>query len=169
MGVRNGVNSVSGKNKYFGTGETFLFKLQPNLAYYPWVGSPDSVKLTNGLSNQKRQSSQQNLAALANPLIDQSSNINQENINGNSNGNLSSLVNNNNVDMTAIKSIPANRQLFMCGERRYICIGSGEGNGLWIGDNLTRGRSEHCETFNNDPLVEKSDFICGNVELIGFK
>lgn len=117
--------------------------------------------------NQKRQSSSnQNLAALAvqeSTMIDQT---NQENLNGNSNGNLSSLVNNNNL---AIKSLTANCQLFMCGERKYICIGSGGGNALWLDENLTRGRSERCDTFDNEPLVEKGDFICANVELIGFK
>lgn len=163
------MNAASGKNKYFGTGETFLFKLQPNLAYFPWIGSQDNVKLSNGFSNAKKQSSQKNLVELASSiehqqnLIDQTSaTANQENVNGN----LNSLVNNNNL---AIKSIPADCQLFMCGERKYICIGSGGGNALWLDENLTRGRSERCNTFDNDPLVEKGDFICGNVELIGFK
>lgn len=166
MGVRNGVNAPSsGKNsKYFGTGETFLFKLQPNLAYYPWIGSQDSVKLSNGFASQpaqKRQSpsSNQNLESLAveAALMEQSI---QENVNG---GNLNSLNNNN------VKSIPVHCQLFMCGTNKYVCIGSGGGNALWLDENLTRGRSERCSTFDNEPLVEKGDFICGNVELIGFK
>lgn len=156
------MNAVSGKNKYFGTGETFLFKLQPTIAYYPWIGKQDSLKISNGFVNSKRSNSSQNLTALADSVAVDSAN--QEN--GSSNGNLNSLVNNNNL---TIKSVPAHCQLFMCGERKYICIGSGEGNALWLDENLTRGRSERCSTFDNDPLVEKGDFICGNVELIGFK
>ena len=134
-----------------------MFKLQPNLAYYPWIGAQDSVKLVNGFANIRQSTSSQNLAALNESIIIDN---NQENLNGNS------LVNNNNL---AIRSVPAHCQLFMCGERKYICVGSGGGNALWLDENLTRGRSERCFTFDNDPLVEKSDFICGNVELIGFK
>jgi len=171
LGSRNAAGNISsggsGKNKYFGTGETFLFKLQPNVAFYPWIGSQDSVKLSNGFANQQKRksSSNQNLTALTD-AVSLDPTANQENINGSSNGNLNSLVNNNNL---AQKAIPAHSQLFMCGERKYICVGSGGGNALWLDENLTRGRSERCSTFDNDPLVEKSDFICGNVELIGFK
>ena len=158
---RNGQNQSSGKNKFFGTGETFLFKLQPIVAYYPWVGAQDSVKLSNGfaVSNNKRQSNS-NLTATA-ESAGATNLAGQEN--GSSNAN---LVNNNNL---AIKSVPANCQLFMCGEPKHICIGSGGGNALWLDENLSRGRSERSFTFDNEPLVEKCDFICGNVELIGFR
>ena len=159
---RNGVNQTSGKNKFFGTGETFLFKLQPIVAYYPWVGAQDSVKLSNGFAaSNKRQPNDSNLATIAESAG--STNLPASQENGSSNGN---LVNNNNL---AIKSVPANCQMFMCGEPKYICIGSGDGNALWLDENLSRGRSERCLTFDNEPLVEKCDFICGNVELIGFR
>ena len=156
---RNGVNQSSGKNKFFGTGETFLFKLQPIVAYYPWVGAQDNVKMSNGFATSNKRQSNSNLAAIAESAG--STNANSQE-NGGSNG---SLVNNN----LAIKSVPANCQMFMCGEPKYICIGSGDGNALWLDENLSRGRSERCLTFDNEPLVEKCDFICGNVELIGFR
>ena len=70
---------------------------------------------------------------------------------------------------TGNRPLPVNCQLFMCGERHYICVGSGGGNALWLDENLTRGRSERCLTFDNEPLSEKIDFICINCELIGFR
>lgn len=152
------MNVTGAKNKFFGTGETFLFKLQPIVAYYPWVGAQESVKLSNGFAASNKRQSNSNLAAMADSG-------DPSNLGGQENGNLNSLVNNNNL---AIKSVPANCQLFMCGDPKNIIIGSGGGSALWLDENLSRGRSERCSTFDNEPLVEKGDFICGNVELIAF-
>lgn len=80
------------------------------------------------------------------------------------------ITNNGNLlDVPVNKPLPVNCQLFMCGERKYICVGSGGGDALWLDENLTRGRSERCFTFDNDPLTQTIDFICINCELIGFR
>ncbi|XP_055357759.1 oxidation resistance protein 1-like [Paramacrobiotus metropolitanus] len=46
-----------------------------------------------------------------------------------------------------------------------IAIGSGGGTfGLWLDSDLNRGRTQTCETFENDPLCSCGDFIIKNLE-----
>ncbi|XP_067123155.1 GTPase-activating protein skywalker-like, partial [Centruroides vittatus] len=98
------------RQRYFGTGESFLYSFSPNPIKYPWIG----------------------LEHHENHLT------------------------------------PA-KQLFMCASNSMICIGSGEGQGLWLDESLTYGRTETCATFNNDPLCSTNDFTCTFVEVFGFK
>lgn len=41
------------------------------------------------------------------------------------------------------------------------------GNGIYLDKSLTFGKSEKCETFNNDPLCPKGDFKVSVIEVIG--
>lgn len=43
------------------------------------------------------------------------------------------------------------------------------GQGLVLFDNLYHGRTEHCDTFDNEPLCSVKDFECKVVEVICFK
>lgn len=40
--------------------------------------------------------------------------------------------------------------------------------GLWLDEDLYRGRSHSCETFANDTLSSSEDFICCGLEAWGF-
>lgn len=54
-------------------------------------------------------------------------------------------------------------------ENNSLMIGGGTGTGLWIDDELDRGMSETCETFDNEPLNGAAkDFTCFEVEVFGF-
>ena len=60
-------------------------------------------------------------------------------------------------------------QLFMSSNSKCLIIGSGGGSGLWLDEELTKGKSEVCMTFNNQPLSQETDFECAVIEVIGFE
>ena len=46
------------------------------------------------------------------------------------------------------------QQLFQSASGRELCVGSGGGKfGLFVDESLARGRSERCDTFDNEPLA----------------
>lgn len=96
-------------NKYFGNGETFLFKLQPKTSVYKWIGT------------QKR----------------------------------------------AI-NIQPNQELFLRATKTQLSIGGGNGDGILINSNLTSGYTSKCDTFENEPLSNTSDFQIAIIEVITF-
>jgi len=61
-------------------------------------------------------------------------------------------------------------QLFMSASSRSLCIGSGGGKfGLFIDESLTRGESDRCDTFANEPLSSISNqFNIAVIEVISF-
>lgn len=60
-------------------------------------------------------------------------------------------------------------QLFMSATSQELIVGSGNGSfGLWLDADLTRGKTDHCKTFNNQPLCEDKDFTCKDVEVLAF-
>lgn len=60
-------------------------------------------------------------------------------------------------------------QLFMSASSQELIVGSGNGSfGLWLDADLTRGKTDHCKTFNNQPLCEDKDFTCKDVEVLAF-
>lgn len=59
-------------------------------------------------------------------------------------------------------------QLFMNASPNHITVGAGGGTGLWLDQELSHGRSERCDTFQNEPLVASVDFECALVEVIAF-
>ncbi|KAI1305988.1 TBC1 domain family member 24 [Halotydeus destructor] len=66
------------------------------------------------------------------------------------------------------KTVPHSSQLFMSANNKQLIVGSGGGNGLWIDEELTRGKTESCDTFLNKPLCPSSDFECSIVEVLAF-
>lgn len=40
---------------------------------------------------------------------------------------------------------------------------------ITIDENLNLGRTEKCDTFNNPPMVEGNDFVCGTIEVFCFE
>jgi len=58
---------------------------------------------------------------------------------------------------------------FIKGDQHSLCIGAGQGvNGLWLDEDLYHGRTNKCETFNNDILTEKEDFVVKAFEAWAF-
>ena len=53
----------------------------------------------------------------------------------------------------------------MHGLDHYLFIFSTGDFGLWIDENLERGHTARTTTFNNEPLVGSSDFICLSLEV----
>jgi len=58
---------------------------------------------------------------------------------------------------------------FIKGSKTSLSVGGGDGVfGLWFDEDLYRGRSHSCRTFDNETLSEKEDFICTGLEAWAF-
>uniref|UniRef100_A0A6G1SGW7 TBC1 domain family member 24 n=1 Tax=Aceria tosichella TaxID=561515 RepID=A0A6G1SGW7_9ACAR len=141
---KNQAQSAAKKSYYFGNGETFLFTLQPKFSVYLWVGKTESDQLEldhlADISTAATQEQQQQQQSPRKPL-----------------GHRDSVT----------ESVST--QLFMSATSQELIIGSGNGSfGLWLDADLTRGKTDHCRTFNNLPLCEEKDFTCKDVEVLAF-
>lgn len=137
--------SAAKKSYYFGNGETFLFTLQPKFSVYLWVGKTDSDTnhQQHEINNQQMQQSNDVSTELQKPA-----------------GHLQHRD-------SVTDSIST--QLFMSATSQELIIGSGNGSfGLWLDADLTRGKTDHCKTFNNLPLCDDKDFTCKDVEVLAF-
>jgi len=153
---KNQAQSAAKKSYYFGNGETFLFTLQPRFSVYLWVGKTELENNYNQLTidNDSSQSQIQK----TNDLKDTNEELNSR--------------------MQVPEYRPRHRdsvsdsvstQLFMSATSQELIIGSGNGSfGLWLDADLTRGKTDHCRTFNNKPLCADKDFTCKDVEVLGF-
>lgn len=57
---------------------------------------------------------------------------------------------------------------FVKGNLDSVSFGASEGHfGLWLDEDLYRGRSVTCQTYNNDPLASSDDFIVKTLEAWG--
>uniref|UniRef100_A0A1I7XWE9 Oxidation resistance protein 1 n=1 Tax=Steinernema glaseri TaxID=37863 RepID=A0A1I7XWE9_9BILA len=61
-------------------------------------------------------------------------------------------------------------QFFTNASKECLTFGAGGGHfGLWLDAELNRGRTQRCETFDNEPLTGgESDFFVQDVEAFGF-
>ncbi|XP_074656479.1 oxidation resistance protein 1-like [Tubulanus polymorphus] len=58
---------------------------------------------------------------------------------------------------------------FIKGNRESLAMGAGSGSfGLWLDGDIYHGRSQKCETYDNDPLPGQEDFIVKAFEAWGF-
>lgn len=155
---KNQAQSASKKSFYFGNGETFLFTLQPMFSVYLWVGKTESD--TNNPHQQQTASLEPSAPTTTTPHREP----------------LQQQQNNNQVQPNQLKknqlenaSDSISTQLFMSATSQELIIGSGNGSfGLWLDADLTRGKTDHCKTFNNLPLCEDRDFTCKDVEVLAF-
>uniref|UniRef100_A0A1I7XM41 Oxidation resistance protein 1 n=1 Tax=Heterorhabditis bacteriophora TaxID=37862 RepID=A0A1I7XM41_HETBA len=62
-------------------------------------------------------------------------------------------------------------QFFVNAAKDSLSIGAGGGHyGLWLDADLNHGRSQRCDTFDNEPLTgEKEDFVVQFIEAYGFR
>ena len=70
------------------------------------------------------------------------------------------------VKMGAEISLDAS--LFIAADDSTLIVGGGGGEGLSLDEELNRGRTQMCKTFDNPPLFDGGDFNCRLVEVIGF-
>ncbi|KAK6303704.1 hypothetical protein J4Q44_G00261580 [Coregonus suidteri] len=55
---------------------------------------------------------------------------------------------------------------FVKGSPDYLAFGGGGGLfGLWLDDGLIHGRSQRCDTFDNDVLSSSDDFLINDLEV----
>nr|XP_039268739.1 TBC1 domain family member 24-like [Styela clava] len=66
------------------------------------------------------------------------------------------------------KMAKTSSDLFMFADSRGIVVGGGNGYGLFMDSSFLNCTTEHCETFENKPLVKGGSFQCSHVELFGF-
>ncbi|XP_026480368.1 TBC1 domain family member 24 isoform X1 [Ctenocephalides felis] len=59
-------------------------------------------------------------------------------------------------------------ELFMAADSKMITIGGGQGQAIWMDENIRFGKTDHCQTFNNPPLCASGDFEVRVLEVYGF-
>uniref|UniRef100_A0A336KHD1 CSON007320 protein n=1 Tax=Culicoides sonorensis TaxID=179676 RepID=A0A336KHD1_CULSO len=59
-------------------------------------------------------------------------------------------------------------ELFMAADAKMITIGGGEGQAIWMDENIRFGKTDSCKTFNNPPLCSSGDFEIRVLEVYGF-
>ncbi|XP_049871153.1 GTPase-activating protein skywalker isoform X3 [Pectinophora gossypiella] len=59
-------------------------------------------------------------------------------------------------------------ELFMAADNKMITIGGGDGQAIWMDENIRYGKTDRCSTFNNPPLCPSGDFEIRVLEVYGF-
>ncbi|XP_069962372.1 GTPase-activating protein skywalker isoform X8 [Bactrocera oleae] len=59
-------------------------------------------------------------------------------------------------------------ELFMAADSKMITIGGGEGQAIWMDENIRFGKTDSCKTFKNPPLCPSGDFEIRVLEVYGF-
>uniref|UniRef100_A0A8C5R4L1 TBC1 domain family member 24 n=1 Tax=Leptobrachium leishanense TaxID=445787 RepID=A0A8C5R4L1_9ANUR len=135
------------KLSFFGTGECFVFRLQPEVERYEWViiKHPELGKTSTSLATED-------------------ANYAQEAGDGHDPANrLSPFL------ATRHFNLPSKTaSMFMAGSTECIIIGGGDGQAIYLDSDLNYGRTSHCNTFNNQPLCSET-FQVSIIEVWGFK
>ncbi|XP_014284032.1 GTPase-activating protein skywalker isoform X6 [Halyomorpha halys] len=72
------------------------------------------------------------------------------------------------VGMDDGKSVHHAAELFMAADTKMITIGGGDGQAIWMDENIRFGKTDRCLTFNNPPLCQGRDFEIRVLEVYGF-
>ncbi|XP_047636797.1 TBC1 domain family member 24 isoform X5 [Phacochoerus africanus] len=139
-------NKFGGKLGFFGTGECFVFRLQPEVQRYEWVVIKHP-ELTRPVSSENTTS----LPSLCHSASPDASDR------------LSPFLAARHFNLPS-----KTESLFMAGGNDCLIIGGGGGQALYIDGDLNRGRTGHCDTFNNQPLCSEN-FLIAAVEAWGFQ
>ncbi|XP_014251748.1 TBC1 domain family member 24 isoform X2 [Cimex lectularius] len=65
-------------------------------------------------------------------------------------------------------SVKHSAELFMAADSKMITIGGGDGQAIWMDENIRFGKTDSCLTFNNPPLCAGRDFEIKVLEVYGF-
>ncbi|XP_030760306.1 GTPase-activating protein skywalker isoform X3 [Sitophilus oryzae] len=72
------------------------------------------------------------------------------------------------VGVEGDRNVSHGSELFMAADSKMITIGGGEGQAIWMDENIRYGKTDHCATFNNPPLCPSGDFEIRVLEVYGF-
>ncbi|KRF98451.1 uncharacterized protein Dwil_GK14678, isoform F [Drosophila willistoni] len=72
------------------------------------------------------------------------------------------------VGIEGDKDLGHSSELFMAADSKMITIGGGEGQAIWMDENIRFGKTDGCKTFNNPPLCPSGDFEIRVLEVYGF-
>ncbi|XP_030315878.1 TBC1 domain family member 24 isoform X1 [Calypte anna] len=134
---------------FFGTGECFVFRLQPEVERYEWViiKNPTLAAADSEPENHSSPATSTHLSRSA--LPDRSDQ-------------LSPFLSARHFNLPSTTA-----SMFMAGSHECIIIGGGDGQALYLDADLNYGRTSHCDTFNNQPLCSES-FQISVLEVWGF-
>ncbi|PKK21902.1 TBC1 domain family member 24 isoform X4 [Columba livia] len=138
------------KLSFFGTGECFVFRLQPEVERYEWVIIKHPELATTG-------SEPENHASRA------SSSLSSSSVTSDTSSRLSPFLSARHFNLPSKTA-----SMFMAGSSECIIIGGGDGQALYLDADLNHGRTSHCNTFNNQPLCSES-FQISVLEVWGFR
>ncbi|XP_065706596.1 TBC1 domain family member 24 isoform X1 [Patagioenas fasciata] len=138
------------KLSFFGTGECFVFRLQPEVERYEWVIIKHPELATAG-------SEPENHASRA------SSSLSSSSVTSDASSRLSPFLSARHFNLPSKTA-----SMFMAGSSECIIIGGGDGQALYLDADLNHGRTSHCNTFNNQPLCSES-FQISVLEVWGFR
>ncbi|XP_018425552.1 PREDICTED: TBC1 domain family member 24 isoform X2 [Nanorana parkeri] len=134
------------KLSFFGTGECFVFRLQPEVERYEWVIIKHPELGRVGASADIESNSSLDTADGTDPS-----------------DRLSPFL------ATRHFNLPSKTaSMFMAGSTECIIIGGGDGQALYLDSDLNYGRTSHCNTFNNQPLCSET-FQVSIIEVWGFE
>lgn len=140
-------------SNFFGTGECFVFSLRPEMERFVWVlvKNPQLMKSDNLMPSSGSPS----------PALSQASYLA---IPGTESfGQSPSFLSLKNFQLSSKSA-----SMFMSGNNDAIIIGGGGGQALYIDGDLNKGRTEHCDTFDNRPLC-KENFQIQHLEVWGIQ
>ncbi|XP_053611086.1 GTPase-activating protein skywalker isoform X1 [Plodia interpunctella] len=72
------------------------------------------------------------------------------------------------ADGVADERVAHGSELFMAADSKMITIGGGDGQAIWMDENIRFGKTDRCSTFNNPPLCPSGDFEIRVLEVYGF-
>ncbi|XP_028674954.2 TBC1 domain family member 24-like [Erpetoichthys calabaricus] len=131
---------------FFGTGESFVFTLRPEMERYEWV-SVQNPKVTEDVAPCPRRR-----AHSFSPGFSTSASSRQPPASG-----LSRDMNHLSFPTEKPADMPSKTNtFFMSGSKDGIIIGGGEGQALFIDQDLHHGHTERSDTFNNPPLCKEN-------------
>ncbi|XP_009647916.1 TBC1 domain family member 24 isoform X1 [Egretta garzetta] len=143
---RRGGNKLS----FFGTGECFVFRLQPEVERYEWVIIKHPELATMGSEPENHASPASSTLSSSRAPSDPSDR-------------LSPFLSARHFNLPSKTA-----SMFMAGSSESIIIGGGDGQALYLDADLNHGRTSHCNTFNNQPLCSES-FQISVLEVWGFR
>ncbi|NWS82086.1 TBC24 protein, partial [Toxostoma redivivum] len=138
------------KLSFFGTGECFVFRLQPEVERYEWViiKHPELASTSSETENHAQPAS---------------STLSSSSIPSDPSDRLSPFLAARHFNLPSKTA-----SMFMAGSSECIIVGGGDGQALYLDADLNHGRTSHCNTFNNQPLCSES-FQISILEVWGFR
>ncbi|KAM9372429.1 TBC1 domain family member 24 [Phaethornis superciliosus] len=134
---------------FFGTGECFVFRLQPEVERYEWIIIKHPTMATADSEPENHSSTP--------PSTFLSSSIPPD-----PSDRLSPFLSARHFNLPSTAT-----SMFMAGSPECIIIGGGDGQALYLDADLNHGRTSHCDTFDNQPLCSEN-FQISVLEVWGF-